>query len=84
MLTRLEAGGIVETVAVDGDLSLSVRFEKCPAGWQASFSLTHPAVDDLAIVHRLIAPSLAEARAAVPPAVIYLLGTPIDDDTIAD
>ncbi|HEX3907270.1 MAG TPA: hypothetical protein VHW92_05000 [Mycobacteriales bacterium] len=84
MLTRLEAGGIVEDVVVDGDLSLSVRFEKCPAGWQASFSLTHPAADDIAIVHRLVAPSLAEARSSVPPAVIYLLGTPVDDATIAD
>ena len=84
MVTRLEAGGIVENVAIDDDLSLPVRFEKCPAGWQASFSLNHPVADDIAIVHRLIAPSLAEARSAVPPAVVYLLGTPVDDATIAD
>jgi hypothetical protein len=76
--TRLESGGIVEDVAIDGDLSLAVRFERCPVGWQASFSLSHPAVDDLAVVHRLVAPSLGEARSAVPPAVIFLLGTPVD------
>jgi hypothetical protein len=84
MGARLDAGGIVEDVAIDGDLSLSVRFERCPAGWQASFSLTHPMVEDLSIVHRLVAPRLSEARAAVPAAVTYLLGTPVDELPIAD
>jgi hypothetical protein len=82
--TRLESGGIIEDVTIDDGLSLSVRFERCPVGWQASFSLTHPAVDDLAVTHRLVAPSLAEARSAVPDAVTYLLGTPVDDLPIAD
>jgi hypothetical protein len=82
--SRLEAGGIVDEVMVDGDLPLSVRFERCPAGWQASFSLDHPVETDLTIVHRLVAPTLAEARAAVPAAVVYLLGTPIDELLTAD
>jgi hypothetical protein len=29
-------------------------------------------------VHRLVAPTLAEARAAVPDAVAYLMGAPVD------
>ena len=84
VVARLEAGGIVEDVAIDDDVSLPVRFERCPVGWQASFSLTHPGAGDLSVVHRLVAASLAEARAAVPPAVTYLLGTPVDDVPIAD
>jgi hypothetical protein len=83
-MPRLEAGGIVDELDLDEDLSLPVRFERCPAGWQASFSLDHPELTDRTIVHRLVAPSLAEARSAVPAAVIYLLGTPIDELLIAD
>jgi hypothetical protein len=83
-MSRLEAGGIVDEIDLDDDLSLPVRYERCPAGWQASFSLSHPQVADLTIVHRLVAPSLAEARTAVPTAVVYLLGTPIDELPIAD
>jgi hypothetical protein len=82
--SRLEAGGIVDELDLDEDLLLPVRYERCPAGWQASFSLDHPQVADLTIVHRLVAPSLAEARTAVPAAVTYLLGTPIDELPIAD
>jgi hypothetical protein len=84
VVTRLEAGGILDELPVDGDAPLPVRFERCPAGWQASFSLTHPQVADLAVVHRLVAPSLAEARSAVAAAVVYLRGTPVDDLPIAD
>jgi hypothetical protein len=77
MVARLEAGGIVDEVAAAGR-SIAVRFDRCPAGWQATFELTHPEVDDLAVVHRLVAPTLPEAKAAVPNAVSFLLGTPID------
>jgi hypothetical protein len=83
-MSRLEAGGIVDEMMVDEDLPLVVRFERCPAGWQASFSLEHPVETELTIVHRLVAPSLAEARSAVPAAVVYLLGTPVDELPIAD
>jgi hypothetical protein len=84
VMSRLEAGGIVDELTVDEDLALRVRFERCAAGWQASFSLEHPVETDLTIVHRLVAPTLAEARSAVPAAVVYLLGTPIDELPIAD
>jgi hypothetical protein len=84
VVARLESGGILEDLPIDDELSLPVRFERCPVGWQASFSLSHPAVGDLAVTHRLVAPSLAEARAAVAPAVTYLLGTPVDEVTATD
>jgi hypothetical protein len=83
-MPRLEAGGIVDDVSLDEDVSLRVRYERCPAGWQASFSLDHPQQADLSVVHRLVAPSLAEARTAVPAAAVYLLGTPVDELPIAD
>jgi hypothetical protein len=83
-MSRLEAGGIVDELNLDDDLCVAVRFERCPAGWQASFSLSHPQVADLTVLHRLVAPSLAEARTAVPAAVVYLLGTPVDELPIAD
>jgi hypothetical protein len=79
MVARLDAGGIVDEIPVEAGLIIKVRFDKCPAGWQASFELTHPDVDDLSVVHRLVAGSLPEARAAVPNAIRYLAGTPIDE-----
>jgi hypothetical protein len=75
---RLDAGGIVDEVVADGGRSVSVRFERCPAGWQAAFELTHPEVDDLAVVHRLVTDTLGQARASVPSAIAFLLGTPVD------
>jgi hypothetical protein len=82
--TRLEAGGILDELDIEGAQALPVRFERCPAGWQASFSLRHPQLADHSVAHRLVAPSLAEARSAVPAAVVYLLGTPVDELPIAD
>ena len=79
MVARLDAGSIVDEIELEGGNHLSARFERCPAGWQASFELTHPEVDDLSVVHRLVAETLPEAKAAVPHAVAYLLGTPIDE-----
>jgi hypothetical protein len=84
VMSRLEAGGIVDELTVDEDLALTVRFERCAAGWQASFTLEHPVETDLSIVHRLVAPTLAEARSAVPAAVVYLLATPVDELPLAD
>jgi hypothetical protein len=75
---RLDAGAIVDDVTTEDGRKISVRFERCPAGWQAAFELTHPEVDDLAVVHRLVTDTLAEAKASVPQAIAFLLGTPID------
>jgi hypothetical protein len=75
---RINAGAIVDEIVTADGRSVTVRFERCPAGWQAAFRVTHAEVDDVAVVHRLVADSLSQARAAVPAAVGYLLGTPID------
>jgi hypothetical protein len=76
---RLDAGAIVDEVTAGDGRHVSVRFERCPAGWQAAFELAHPEVADLTVVHRLVAESLGDARAAVPGAIAYLLGTPVDE-----
>jgi len=80
MVARLDAGGIVDEIPADAGQVIKVRFERCLAGWQASFEVTHPEVADLAVVHRLV----ADARAAVPNAVRYLAGTPIDEPLYED
>jgi len=76
---RLDAGAIVDEVVADDGSIVNVRFERCPAGWQASFELSHPDVADLAVVHRLVTDSLSEAKATVPAAIAFLLGRPIDE-----
>ncbi len=78
MAARLDAGGIVDELTLDDGQVVSVRFDRCLAGWQASFELSHPEADDLAVVHRLVASSLPAAKAAIPAAVSYLCGTPLD------
>jgi hypothetical protein len=75
---RLDAGAIVDEVTMADGYVISVRYERCPAGWQAAFELTHPEVGDLAVMHRLVTGSLSEARASVPQAVQFLRGTPVD------
>lgn len=78
--TPLVSGGAIwQPVTGPGSRVTEVKFERCPAGWQASFELTDPAVADLAVVHRLVAPTLREARAAVPQAIGFLLGRPVED-----
>jgi hypothetical protein len=82
MSVRLETGAIVDDVAVE-DLVVTVRFERCAAGWRAAFELAHPSTD-LVVIHRLVAPTLAAARAAVPPAVEFLCGAPVDEPLLAE
>ena len=71
-------GAIVDEMVVDGIGVVPVRFNRCPVGWQVTFELRDPAVGDLAIQHKLVAPSLREAKLAVPRAAAYLLGHPAD------
>jgi hypothetical protein len=75
---RLAGGAIVDDIVTDDGRQITVAFERCPAGWQATFELTHPEVDDLAVVHRLVSATLAEARSSVPHAIAYLSGIPLD------
>jgi hypothetical protein len=73
---RLEAGGLREELSIDGVGPVSVRYERCPAGWSARFTLRDPAVPDLAVVHRLVAATLRDARRTVPAAAAFLCGVP--------
>jgi hypothetical protein len=73
---RLAGGLLCEDVEVPGVGPISVRYERCPAGWSARFALGDPAVADLSVVHRLVAPTLREARRTVPLAVAFLRGEP--------
>jgi hypothetical protein len=75
---RLDGGAIIDEITVEGERSVTVRYERCPAGWQATFELTHPEVDDLSVKHRLVSDTLAQAKASVPDAILYLTGTPVD------
>lgn len=76
---RLASGGVEEDLDVAGVGAVPARFERCPAGWQATFTIRAPEPADLSLVHRLVAPTLAEARRAVPSAVQFLLGQPLDE-----
>ena len=77
-VARIDGGGIRDVVQGPEGRATEVRFERCPSGWQATFELTQPGLDDLAIVHRLVAPTLREARLAVPQAISFLLGNPLE------
>ncbi len=76
MPVRIEDGAVTEELAVPGIGAVAVRYWRCPAGWTARFELRMPDLDDLAVVHRLVAPTLREARRSVPSAVLFLRGEP--------
>ncbi len=79
MGARLDSGAIVDEVIAGDGRVVRVRFERCPAGWQAAFELSHPDVSDLVVTHRLVAESLSAAKAMVPAAVSFLVGRPVDE-----
>jgi len=74
---HIEAGEVVEVLHCAPVGELAVTYARCDDGWLAQFTVSSPDVD-LAVVHRLTAPSLREARRAVPPAVAFLSGAPVD------
>lgn len=78
---RLEHGRVHDVVDVAGVGPVAVEYERCAAGWQASFMV--PCADPGAALadvrHRLVAGSIGEARRAVPDAVAFLLGERPDD-----
>jgi hypothetical protein len=74
----VEGGAVREEVPVNGGGEITVSYTRCPAGWTATFELTMPDLDDLAVVHRLVARSLGEARRSVGPAVSFLRGEPVE------
>ena len=75
---RLDAGVVYDEIDVPGVGPVEVRLQRCPAGWQAAFDLRDPMTSELAVVHRLVAPTYREARGNVPQAVAFLLGRPVD------
>jgi hypothetical protein len=77
-MSRLEAGAVVDEVDVPGVGAVPVRVARCPAGWMATFEVRDPATSDLAVMHKLVAPTYREAKASVPQAVAFLLGRPVD------
>jgi hypothetical protein len=74
----VSGGAVLEDVDVPAAGLVPVRYTRCDDGWSAEFVVSTDAVDDLQVVHRLTAPSLAEARRLVAPAVAFLQGQPID------
>jgi hypothetical protein len=76
-MSRLEAGAVVDEIDVPGVGTVPVRVQRCPAGWQATFEVRDSALSDLAVVHKLVAPTYREAKAAVPQAIEFLLGRPL-------
>jgi hypothetical protein len=76
---HLEAGTIVDTVDLEDLGVLTARYSRGIDGWTATFSLTAEGHSDLAICHRLVAPTLADARRAVPLAAAFLAGESMDD-----
>ena len=76
---HLDAGTIVDKVDLEDLGVLTARYSRGLDGWTATFSLCADGHDDLAICHRLVAPTLADARRAVPLAAAFLAGEPIDD-----
>lgn len=79
---RIDAGAIVDEVTLEGIGRLTARYEREGDAWAATFELASEAVSDLAVSHRLIAPSLADARRAVPLAAAFLAGEEVDGPSI--
>lgn len=76
---QLAAGAVVDGVDVPGVGRVEVRYSRADdGGWWAGFTLTAPGVVDLAVQHRLAAPTLGEARRQVPAAARFLAGLPVD------
>lgn len=75
---RIEAGAAVDEFGVDGIGLVVSRYQRSADGWTATFTIVAEGVEDLALVHRLSAPTLAEARRAVPRAVALLAGRSVD------
>jgi hypothetical protein len=74
----LTGGALQEDLDLASVGPVSVRYAKSEDGWSAEFTVTAAGIEDLAVVHRLTAPTLGEARRLVPSAVAFLQGAPVD------
>ena len=75
---RLDTGAILDEIHLEGIGRLTVRYFREGDGWTAAFELAADGIDDLAVSHRLAAPTLADARRAVPLAAAFLAGEAVD------
>ena len=75
---RVEAGAVVDEFDLAGIGHVVARYTRAKhpdgAGWACMFTVVASTVNDLAVVHRLSAPTLAEARRSVRLAVEFLSG----------
>jgi hypothetical protein len=77
-MVHLDAGAIIDELDIEGIGVLSARYARDADGWTATFRLTTGEEDGLAVCHRLVAPTLADARRAVPLAAAFLAGDAVD------
>ena len=75
---RVEAGAVVDEFDLPGIGQVVARHTRLRAsetdGWACMFTVIASGTADLAVVHRLSAPTLAEARRSVRHAVEFLAG----------
>jgi hypothetical protein len=76
---RVEAGAVVDEFAMPGIGHVVARHTRTrtPDGgvtWACMFTVVADGASDLAVVHRLSAPSLAEARRNVRSAIEFMAG----------
>jgi hypothetical protein len=75
---RVESGAVVDEFELSGIGHVVARFTRVKTAesvtWACMFTVVAPGNSDLAVVHRLGAPSLAEARRSVRHAVEFLAG----------
>lgn len=75
---RVEAGAVVDEFDLPGIGQVVARHTRLRAsesdGWACMFTVVASGNADLAVVHRLSAPTLAEARRSVRHAVEFLAG----------
>jgi hypothetical protein len=81
-LVHIDAGAIVDEVDLEGLGFLTARYVREGDGWTATFTLQVVPDDDLAVCHRLVAPTLADARRAVPLAAAFLAGDSLDGPSV--
>jgi hypothetical protein len=78
LLMRVEAGAVVDEFDLPGIGQVVARHTRMKTGddvsWACMFTVVASSNADLAIVHRLSAPTLAEARRSVRHAVEFLAG----------
>lgn len=79
---HIDAGAIVDELDLEDLGILTARYHRDGDGWTATFTLTAEPRDDLAVCHRLVAPTLADARRAVPLAAAFLAGDSLDGPSI--